>query len=166
MQFSSQPNPGRPTPAQMKSAGRFISMLMGLILSFFQSLAGQLFSGHFTLPGWLISLALSICVSWLIGWIVPMGKVSQSLCQKLKCEPGSLKARLAETCVSDLIFTPFITLANVLLAWRNATAGGAKIPFLPMFLSSLGISLLIGFVLVFIFQPLCKKAVLGKMMKK
>jgi hypothetical protein len=160
MQFSSQPD-----PARMKSAGRCISMMMGLILSFFQSLASMLLSGHFTLPGWLISLALSVCVSWIIGWLVPMGKVSQSVCQKLKCEPGTLKARLAETLVSDLIFTPFITLANVLLAWRNATAGGAKIPFLPMFLPSLGISLLIGFVLVFIFQPICKKAVLSRMMK-
>ena len=65
-----------PDPAKMKTAGRLISMMMGLILSFFQSLAGQLRSGQFTFQGWIVSLALSIAVSWLIGYIVPMGKVS------------------------------------------------------------------------------------------
>lgn len=143
--------------AAMKAAGRKISLLMGLILSFFQSLAGQLFSGHFALPAWLISLAISIPVSWLIGFLVPMGKVSQQVCRKCKCRPGTLKARLAETLVSDLIFTPVLTLVNVTVAYRGAVSHGAKIRFLPMFLSSLGISLALGFVLVFVFQPLCRK---------
>ena len=150
-----------PEPAKMKTAGRLISMMMGLILSFFQSLAGQLRSGQFTFQGWIVSLALSIAASWLIGYIVPMGKVSKSICRKLKCPEGSLKARIAESAVSDLIFSPFITLANVLLAWRNIPPQ-ARPPFLPMFLPSLGISLLIGFVLVFIFQPICKKFVLSR----
>ena len=154
-----------PDPAKMKKAGHLISMILGFILSFFQSLAGQLRSGRFTFSGWMVSLALSIAVSFLIGYIVPMGKVSQNICRKLKCPPGTLKARLAETAVSDLIFTPFITLANVFMAWRNIPAQ-AKPPFLPMYLSSLGISLVIGFVLVFIFQPIVKKYVLEKAIGK
>ena len=150
----------QPNPEMMKKAGRKISMLMGLILSFFQSLSGQLFSGHFSFPSWLLSLALSIAVSWLIGYIVPMGKVSQNVCTSFRCEPRSLKTRLLETLVSDLIFSPVITLVNVLLAYRGAVSQGAPVRFLPMFLSSLGISLALGFVLIFIFQPLCKKWVL------
>jgi len=150
-----------PDPAKMRTAGRLISMMMGFILSFFQSLAGQLRSGHFSFSGWMISLALSIGISWLIGYIVPMGKVSRNICRKLKCPEGSLKARIAESAVSDLIFSPFITLANIFLARRNIPAN-AKPTFFSMYISSLLISLAIGFVLVFIFQPICKKFVLGR----
>ena len=150
-----------PDPAKKRTAGRLISMMMGFILSFFQSLAGQLRSGHFSFSGWMISLALSIGISWLIGYIVPMGKVSRNICRKLKCPEGSLKARIAESAVSDLIFSPFITLANIFLARRNIPAN-AKPPFFSMYISSLLISLAIGFVLVFIFQPICKKFVLGR----
>ena len=155
------PTMRRPDPAKIRTAGRLISMIMGFILSFFQSLAGQLRSGHFTFQGWIISLALSIAISWLIGYFVPMGKISQKVCKKLKCPEGSLKARIAESAVSDLIFSPFITLANVFLAWRSIPPQ-SRPPFLPMVLSSLGISLLIGLILVFIFQPICKKLVLSR----
>ena len=150
----------QPNPEMMKRAGQKISLLMGLILSFFQSLAGQLFSGHFSFPSWLISLALSIAVSWLIGYIVPMRKVSQNVCTSFHCPPRSLKARLLETLVSDLIFSPLITLVNVFLAYRSAVSQGAPVRFLPMYLSSLGISLVLGFILIFLFQPLCMKLVL------
>lgn len=144
----------------MKRAGRRISLLMGLILSFFQSLAGQLSSGHFSLPGWLVSFALSVAVSWIIGFLVPMGKVGMSAARRAGFPEGSLKARLLQTLISDLIFSPFITLVNVTLAYRNARGQGAPVNFFGMLLPSLGISLALGFVLVFLFQPICMKLVM------
>ena len=152
-------------PARMRAAGKAVGMMMGLVMSFFQSLAGQLSSGHFTFPGWIISLALSIAISWVIGYIVPMGKITKNVCTKLKCQPESLKARLAESLISDLLFSPLICLANILLAYRNAAAHGAKVSFPGMFLPSLGISLALGFVLAFIFLPICKKTVMSRVMK-
>ena len=58
-----------------------------------------------------------------------------------------------ETLLSDLIYTPVITLVMVAFAHKMATRGGAQIPFLPMFLRSLVISLLVGYVLIFILMP-------------
>ncbi len=150
----------QPNPAAMKSAGRKISLMVGIILSFFQSLIGQLRSGHFALPAWLLSLAVSIVVSFLISYVVPIRKIFQNVCTSWKCKPGTLKARLLETLVSDLVFTPLLTLVNVFIAWRGAVSQGARIPFLPMYLSSLWVSLLVGYVLAFFCQPLCMKLVL------
>ena len=141
----------------MKRTGRKVSLMMGVILSFFQSLAGQLRSGQFSVPGWLISLALSVAVSWIIGFLVPVGKVGMNAVCRAGLERDSLKARLLQTLVSDLIFSPVITLVNVILAYRNARGHGAPVSFFGMLLPSLGISLVLGFVLVFIFQPICMK---------
>ena len=64
-----------------------------------------------------------------------------------------------------MLFSPLICLANILLAYRNAVAHGAKVSFPGMFLPSLGIRLALGFVLAFIFLPICKKTVMSRVMK-
>ena len=144
----------------MKAIGRKMSLLMGTTLSFCLSLLGSLASGRFTLPGFLISFAVSLAISLIIGLLVPMKQVTDALDARLGLVPGKLSTRCFEALVSDLIYTPVITLANVLLAWRQATAHGAQIPFWPMFGRSLALSLAVGFVLVFILTPVFLKLVL------
>jgi len=151
---------GAVNPEAMQQAGRKISLMMGLILSFFQSLIGNLTSGHFALPSWLLSFAISVAVSWVIGFLVPIGKLGMSAARKAGFAPGTLKARLLQACVSDCIFSPVISLVNVLLAYFNAKSHGAPVSFPGMYLPSLGLSLAAGFVLVFIFQPICAKIAL------
>ena len=146
----------------MKKIGRKMSILMGVTLSFFLSLQGNLLSGHFSVPAFLISFAVSTAISLIIGFLVPMKKVGDGVCNALHVKPRSIPARLAETLVSDVIYTPIITLAMVALAWKSATAHGAQIPFLPMFLHSLGLSMITGFVLIFIFMPLFMRLVIPK----
>ena len=137
----------------MKKIGRRMSILMGVSLSFCLSLLGNLTSGHFTLPGFLISFAVSTLISLIIGFLVPMKKVGDSLANALHLKPRSLPAHCAESFVSDLIYTPVITLAMVALAWKMATSHGAQMPFLPMFLHSLVLSMIVGYVLIFILMP-------------
>lgn len=146
--------------AKMKKVGMTVSVFMGVTLSFCLSLVGNLLgsrqSGAFSVPGWLISFVVSTIISLIIGFIVPMKKISDSIHAK-NGGPRSLKARLIDTLVSDLIYTPVITLAMVFLAYRNATAHGAQMPFLPMFLSSLVVSLIVAYILIFILMPVFLK---------
>ena len=143
----------------MKKIGRKMSILMGVTLSFFLSLVGNLSSGRFTVMGFVISFVASTVISLIIGFVVPMKKVGEGVCNGLRLRPRSLAAHCAESLVSDLIYTPFITLVMVALAWKMATAHGAQIPFVPMFLHALAVSMIVGFVLIFIFMPLYMRMV-------
>lgn len=146
----------------MRKIGRKMSILMGVTLSFFLSLQGNLLSGRFTIPAFLLSFAVSTVISLIIGFLVPMKKVGDGVCAALKLKPHSFLARFAETLISDVIYTPIITLAMVTLAWRMATSHGAQIPFVPMFLHSLGLSMITGFVLILLFMPLYLRLVMPK----
>ena len=145
---------------KMKKVGMTISIFMGVTLSFCLSLTGNLMgsrqSGAFSVPGWLISFVVSTLISLIIGFIVPMKKISDSI-QGRFGGPRSLKARLIDTLVSDIIYTPVITLAMVALAYKNAVTHGAQMPFAPMFLSSLIVSLIVAYILIFILMPVFLK---------
>ena len=97
---------------------------------------------------------------------VPVGKISQDACQKRNLQRGSMKARLLETLISDLIYTPVITLVLVFFSYGMAmmqSGGRAQLSFLPMFLKSLIISLIAGYILIFIFMPLFLKQIMKQM---
>ena len=148
----------------MKKIGRQMSLLMGVTLSFFLSLTGLLSSHKFTVRGWLISFLISTIISLIIGFLIPMKKVTDSVDAKLGLKPGKLGTRCMDSLISDLIYTPIITFVMILMAYKQATAHGEKIsvPFIGMFGRSLGLSMVVGFVLIFIFMPLYMKLVFKK----
>ena len=147
---------------KMKKIGREMSVLMGVTLSLALSLLGNLTSGRFTPVGFLISFILSTIISLIIGFLVPMKKITDSFETKHGIQPGSMKARLYESLVSDLIYTPIITIVMIVMAYKNATAHGANIPFAPMIIRALVLSLIVGYILIFIFMPLYLKLVMKK----
>ncbi len=147
---------------QMRAIGKKMNICMALTLSFFLSLIGITTAGRFTLPGWIISFLASTVISLIIGFLVPIKKAGDAACAKLGLQPGKLPARCLESLVSDLIFTPVITFCMVYLAYSKAVSMGAHLQFLPMFLSSLAISMVAGFILIFIFTPLYFKLITGK----
>ena len=51
-------------------------------MSVLLSLLGNLMSGRFSLIGFLISTAVSIAVSLVIGFLLPMQKVGSAACRK------------------------------------------------------------------------------------
>ena len=141
----------------MKKIGKEMSICMSIAMSLFLSLTGTLTSGHFTIPGFIISFLISTVISMIIGLIVPMGKVNNSVERKLGLEQGSMKARCIDSLISDLIYTPIMTLCMVSFAYMMAmkqSDGHADIPFVPMFLKSLIICLIVGYILIFIIQPM------------
>ncbi len=146
----------------MKKIGREMSLLMGVTLSFFLSLTGLIAAGKFNVIGWIISFVISTIISLIIGFIIPMKKLTDGVNNKLGLKPGKLGTRCMESLISDLIYTPIITLAMVFMAYKKATAHGAKIPFMGMFGKSLALSMVVGFILIFIFMPLYMKLVFKK----
>lgn len=147
---------------KMRKVGIEMNLCMGITLSFFLSLVGTLSSGHFTVPSWLMSFAISTVISIIIGLLVPMNKVMNAVDRKAGLQPGSLPARFLDSLISDLIYTPILTLCMVGLAYWNATRHGQPMPFLPVFLNSLLLTLAVGYILIFIFQPLFMKAILKR----
>ena len=147
---------------KMRKVGLTMNLCMGITLSFFLSLVGTLSSGHFTVPSWLLSFAISTVISIIIGLLVPMNKVMNAVDRKAGLTPGSMPARFLDSLISDVIYTPIMTLCMVGLAYWNVVRHGGFMPFLPAFLKSLVLTLAVGYVLIFIFQPLFMKAILKR----
>ena len=148
----------------MKKIGRGMGILMAVTLSFFLSFVGTFTSGNFTLPGFIVSFIASTVVSLLIGLIVPIKPLSDGICDKLHLQPKTFGRRCMDALISDVIYTPVMTLLMVGLAYFMSAKHGAPIPvpFGLMFLKSLGISMIVGFILAYIFTPLY----LGMLIKK
>lgn len=143
----------------MKNKGRKMSLLMGVTMSFVLSLIGNLSSGRFTLKGFLTSFLISFVIGLVLGSIVPMKRISDSLLKKTGCRPGSVKARLLESLVPSLVFSPIMTFIMVYIAYSQATAHGAQLNFLPMLLRSEIISIVCAYILSFIITPVYMKMI-------
>lgn len=150
---------------QMKKIGREMGIRMGILMSFCLALTGTLSSGHFTPVGFLLSFVVSAIISIIIGFVVPVGKITGDACRKVGFNQGTIKERLLSSLISNLIYTPLMTFVMVLLAYTMAmkqSGGMAQLSFLPMFLHSLVICFIVGYILIFIFQPLFMKQLLKK----
>lgn len=139
---------------KIRAVARTMSVLMGVSLSLCLSLVGNALSGRFTARGFLLSFAVSTAVSLAIGFVVPMKPLCDAVCGRLKLRPRTAGWRLAEAVVSDLVYTPLITFIMVFMAWRMAVSHGAQVPFAPMFLHSLAVSLAVGYVLILVLTPI------------
>ena len=146
----------------MKKMNIQMSLMMATTLSFFLSMAGLLSSGKFTVPAFIISFIESFIISMIIGFFVPMKKVGDAAVAKAGIEPHSLKARLLETLISDLIYTPIITFCMVFMAHRQASKGGNPPPFGIMLAKSMVISLVLAYIIIFIVTPIFIKFLMKK----
>ena len=147
----------------MKKIGTQMSILMGVSMSFCLSLTGLLSSGHFTVPGFLVNFVISTIISLIIGFLVPMKKVTDSAVEKAGLTPHTLKARFLESFISDLIYTPAITLCMTAMAYHSAVSHGQPMPpYIIMFLKSLVLSMIVGYVLIFFLTPAYLKLLMKK----
>lgn len=147
----------------MRMIGMKMCILMGFTMSVILSLVGTATSGHFTVPSWLISFGISLVISLVIGFVVPVNKLGDMACRKCKAEPRSLKGNLISSLVSNLIYTPIITILMVTVMVGNAAKHapkGAVPPVTKILPGSLLISLVVGYVVIVIAQPLYLKLLL------
>ena len=147
---------------KMRKIQREMAMYMGVVLSFCLSLFGNLTSGHFTMIGWILSFVISCIISMIIGWFVPMKNVSDKVTGAMGLEQGKTITRVVDALVSDIIYTPIITFAMILLAYKQQTAHGGQMPFVPVFVGSLIKSLILGLIIIFILTPIFLKFVFKK----
>ena len=105
----------------MKKAGLLMNIAMGVSLSFILSFVGTLHGGHFTVGGWLKSFAISLAISIVISFVVPVKKVCDDACKKVGASEKTLKHKVVSALVSDLIYTPIITIIMVAIM-----VGGAQ----------------------------------------
>ena len=141
----------------MQGFEKKMGLLMGFSMSFVLTLVGMSSAGKLTLPGFLLRFTVSFLISLLAGKIIPAKRIAAEWTRKLNLEPGSLEARLLDALVTDLAYSPFMTLVMVSIAYFQATSHGAKIPFIPMLLKSELISFAVAFVLGFVLPPLFVK---------
>ncbi len=137
-----------------------MNIFMGVTISFFLSLIGNITSGHFTFSGFLISFVVSTILSFVIGFIVPIKKVSDNACQKVGVDEKSLAGRGLSALISDIVYTPIITFAMILVSYINASAHGGNMPFVPALAKGMIISLLASYVIIFIITPIILNFVL------
>ena len=149
----------------MKKIGKQMNIYMGTLMSFALSLVGNLTSGHFSIKGFIMSFLISLVISIMIGFVVPIGQINKSLSRQFDLKPHHIVTRIVESFVSDLIYTPLLTLIMVAFSVTMASkssGGKAQIPILPAFLGSLWICFIVGFILIFIFQPMLLRFILKK----
>lgn len=152
----------------MKKIMMMMSILMGFSMSLVLSLLGVAGSGHFSVPSWMVSFGISFLISLLIGFAVPVKKVCDAACNKCGIIPESFKGNLMSSVVSDLIYTPVITIAMVVMmvggAAKKAIAAGAPADRIPSvahaLVPSLIMSLVVGYFVILILQPLFLKLLL------
>lgn len=154
---------------QMKRIGLQMSILMGATMSLGMSIVGNLTGGgQRPLPaiiiGILVSFICSFIISLIIGFVVPMKKVGDKIADKMNKPADNLGVKTVSSLVSDLIYTPIITLAMIALARKMAgvDALAHMPPFVIMFGKSLVICLVVGWILCFIFQPLYSRVLMKK----
>ena len=139
----------------LKKVGNVVSFCICLTLSFILPLIGVVQSGSFKAGVYLLNLVISFTLSYSISLLVPLLKINMMLEKKLKLRTGCLKARLLETLVSDLIYTPLITTVMTSFAWYNIkTAGDGAPPFIPMLLTSVAISFTVAYIVIFFTAPI------------
>ena len=148
-----------------KLVGRYMNIMMGVLMSFSLSLVGNIVSGHFSIPGFITSFIISLVISVMLGFVVRIGQINQNVGRRFDLQPGTIKTRIVESLISDLIYTPLLTFImvaySVSMAIKNS-GGKAQISILSEFLHSLWICFIVGFVLIFIFQPIILKISMKK----
>lgn len=158
------------TEAQMRKIGFKVALFMAILMSFGLSLTGTLMAERppetpaiASVIGFLECFALSFAISFTIGILVPIPKVNAALARKFHLQPHTPKAHFVESLASNLIYTPLITTAMVCFVYFTMIPEGHKPPFLPMFLFSQVVCLVVAQVLIMVFVPIIIKLVLPKM---
>ena len=155
---------GAPDQKQLKIAGFKISFMMALVMSLCLSVVGNLTARRpegtpaiAIISGILFSFVISFVISLIIGLLIPIRRITSFILKKMELEEGKFETRLIESLISDIIYTPVITLVMTGLAYNSAmkaSNGLAQLDYSTMFLGSLGICMIAGYILIFIFQPL------------
>lgn len=151
---------------EAKAVTSRMNVMMGVLMSLVLSFVGTYTSGHFSIESFITCSIISMVISIMLGFVIPIRKICKDMCKKMNLKDDSLPARIVNALISDMLYTPLITFIMVGFSISRivkASNGQAQIPFIPVFLRSLLICFCVGYVVIFIFQPLLLKYLLRKM---
>lgn len=174
-----------------KKISSYISIRMGIAMSAVMSIVGSsmgavrgtnqalshmppeapkppfmaLFMSNFA-PALGVSIIITVTLAILIGFIVPMKKVNDGIESKTKLTGFGL--HLVQSLVSDLIYTPFISLVMAFVSTLLFVIpkSQAPVPLVPAalgsFVSSCIVEFIIALVVIMIIEPIIQKAAFKK----
>lgn len=149
---------------KMKKVGFHMNILMGFVISLCLSTTNTMAAEKPDMYTWLISFGTSALISFAVSFIIPIRKIEGGALHALKIKERTLPAKLISTFISDLIYTPFLTLAMIALVRMivtKASNGHAHFPPFPiMFIKSFIFSFVVAYCIIYIFQPLILRFVL------
>lgn len=102
-----------------KKVGRLMSLCMGFINGTVMAAIGMGMSGHFTVAGLFISLAVASVVMILLSCFISLKKVSEKATEKFNATPGTLKHRIIAGAATSLVMCPVMTLVMTSLMVSN-----------------------------------------------
>lgn len=151
----------------MKKIMALMTILMGFTMSLVLSLVGTLVGGHFSIQSWLLSFGISFVLSLVIGFSVPVKKLGDKFCAKCKTIPESPKGNFLSAVISNLIYTPILTIVMtctmVGIATKQLPDMAQRINIMVhACIPSLIVCLIVGYVAIVLFQPLFVKLLIGK----
>ena len=140
----------------MTKKSRLINeMLMNLAMATAMSFAADIKNGTLSLRT-LLMIPVGFAVGMLVSYLVPYGKIAQTLCRKAKAERGSLPAALlsgiAPAILNTLVIGAVMTAINVPLAVVG-TAG-----YFSAYFSTLWVLIPVAYVVGVLVKPLADKA--------
>ena len=162
---------GEHMESSKRKIGILMSVYMGVVMSIFMTITGvcvgmlpNVIKGLVPPQAMLLSLIsgffVSFCISVMIGFMIPMHKVTQSVTRNM--DEGFGK-RCVETLISDVIYTPAISLVMVAFAYMSNQRQGNEGPsFFVMLIPSLIACFIVGFILIYIFQPIFMRRLMRK----
>lgn len=148
-----------------------MSVYMGFVMSIFMTITGVCVGmlpnvlQHRIPPQAMISslisgFFISFAISMMIGFVVPMHSITGSATKNM--EPGFGK-RCVETLISDVIYTPVISVVMVAFAYMSNNKNGEGGPsFFMMLIPSLIACFIVGFIIIFLVQPSIFKHLMNK----
>jgi hypothetical protein len=123
--------------------------MMGITLSLCLSFVGTFTSGSFTIGGFMVSFLESLVISLVIGYFVPMKRLEDKACEKAGITGKPLACRALGSLISDLIYTPIITIFMVTINFVKIPAAHRP-PYVFMLGKSMLISLVVAYLIVFL----------------
>lgn len=138
-----------------------MSLLMGFTMSLILSLVGTLVGGHFTVQSWLLSFGISFVISLIIGFVIPMKPLCDAITGKLRRNKKNFLANLIDSLIANTLYTPLMSATMVWMAWCHIPLEHRP-PFMALYAPSLAVTFIVGWIVIFVVQPLFLKALFKK----
>ncbi len=154
-----------------KKISMLMSVYMGFVMSIFMTVTGvcvgmlpNVLAHRIPPQAMIISFIsgffISFAISMMIGFIVPMHKITDSATKKFK--PG-LGKKCMETLISDVIYTPVISIVMVAFAYMSNSKNGEGGPsYIMMLIPSLIACFIVGYIIIFLIQPVIFKHLMNR----